>query len=287
MLADALKRKEFIVTVVSAAVHMVLIIVLALFHLAPLKKNVVTLHATADVEAIHPDLQATPQFETPTASSGSLIRGVTHPTTAVKAPLNVGNNAAATKTLASFNALILNDATKSGGAGGLDSVSFFNQTVVAKRIVFIVDASSSMDGSKFERAKEELLTAISNLSERQRFYVFFFSDKEYAMLAPRSPTDMLPLDPKNWDAVLRWVNDQGLVGDTRPRSALRRAIAMRPDVIYLLTDGEFNDNAYDYLMGLTNYKVRINTIGFQTNTSAREVLEKIARKFRGEFTEVD
>ena len=51
-------------------------------------------------------------------------------------------------------------------------------------------------------------------------------------------------------------------------------------------DGEFNDDAYDYLMGLSNYKVLINTIGFQTNDNAREVLEKISRKYRGEFTEV-
>ena len=40
-------------------------------------------------------------------------------------------------------------------------------------------------------------------------------------------------------------------------------------------------------MGVTNYKIRINTIGFQTGPNARDVLEKIARKFRGEFTEVD
>lgn len=287
MFADALKRREFVVTVVSSAVHMVLIILLALFHLTPPTKNVVTLEASVDVEAIRPDLQPTPQLEAPVHSTGSLIRGVTPPTAQVKAPLNVGRNPLATKTLSSFNALMFSDATKSGGANGLDSVSFFNSTAVATRIVFIVDASTSMDGPKFERAKEELLTAVSNLNPRQRFYVFFFSDKEYPMLPPRSPTDMLALDTKTWDAVLRWVNEQGLVGDTRPKGALRRALAMKPDVVYLLTDGDFNDDAYSYLMGVSNYKVRINTIGFQTGPKARDVLEKIARKFRGEFTEVD
>ena len=68
---------------------------------------------------------------------------------------------------------------------------------------------------------------------------------------------------------------------------LRKALAMKPDVVYLLTDGEFTDDAYTYLMGYSNYKVRINTIGFQTNDSTREVLEKIAQKFRGDFTEVE
>ena len=81
--------------------------------------------------------------------------------------------------------MILSDAAKTGGANGTDAVTFFDSTVVAKRIAFVVDASTSMDGGRFDRAKEELLTAVSNLNPRQRFYVYFFSDKDYPMLAPR------------------------------------------------------------------------------------------------------
>ena len=42
---------------------------------------------------------------------------------------------AAPKSLPSLNTMILRDATTTGGAGGLDSVSFFNSTAIAKRIV--------------------------------------------------------------------------------------------------------------------------------------------------------
>jgi hypothetical protein len=287
LLVDILKRKEFLVTVVSAGVHMVLVIVLALLEFTAVARKPVVLLASAEREVELPDLQPTPVLDVPMKAEGPLIRGVSQLTAPVQAPINLGTNTAAPKSLPSLNTMILSDATKTGGAGGLDSVSFFNSTAVAKRIVFIVDASTSMEGEKFERAKEELLTAVSNLNPRQRFFVYFFSDKEYAMFAPRTPTDMVPLDTQNWEALVRWVNDQGLVGDTRPRSALQRAFAMRPDMIYLLTDGDFNDDAHNYLMNVSNYRVRVNTIGFQTGAKARDVLEKIARKFRGEFTEVD
>lgn len=287
MLADVLRRREFVVTVVSSAVHMILVILLALWHLSPPQRPAIQLTASVDEVPVRPDLAAMPQVEVPTTAMGPRILSVTQPATPVVAPINLGLNPAAPKTLASLNERILSDAAKTGGAGGLDAVTFFNSTSLAQRIVFVVDASSSMEGRKFERAKEELLTAVSNLGSTQRFFVYFFSDKDYAMFAPRTPTDMVQLDTKNWEQLLRWVNEQSLVPDTRPRRAMQRAFGLRPDVIFLLTDGDFNDDTYEYLMRLSNYKVRVNTIGFDVGENSREVLEKIARKFRGEFTEVD
>lgn len=287
LLTEALRRPEFVVTVVSSAVHMLLVILLALWHLSPPQRPAIRLTASIDEEAVRPDLVATPQVEVPTTAMGPRIYSVTQPTTPTVAPINLGLNAAAPKTLASLNDRILGDVAKTGGAGGLDAVTFFNSTSVAQRIVFVVDASTSMEGRKFERAKEELLTAVSNLGPKQRFFVYFFSDKDYAMFAPKTPTDMVQLDTKNWEQFLRWVNEQGLVPDTRPRRALQRAFGLRPDVIFLLTDGDFNDDTYDYLMRMSNYKVRVNTIGFDVGENSREVLERIARKFRGEFTEVN
>jgi hypothetical protein len=287
MLAYALRRREFVVTVVSSAVHMILVILLALWHLAPPQRPAIRLTATIDEQPVRPDLMATPQVEVPTVAAGPRILSVTQPATPIVAPINLGRNTTAPKTLASLNERILGDVARTGGAGGLDAVTFFNSTIVAQRVVFIVDASSSMEGSKFARAKEELLTAVSNLQPTQRFFVYFFSDKEYAMFAPRTPTDMVQLDTKHWEQLLRWVNDQGLVADTRPRRALQRAFNLRPDVIFLLTDGDFNDDTYNYLMRSTNKKVRVNTIGFDVGEAARNALQRIAEKFRGEFTEVN
>jgi len=287
MLIDVLQRREFAVTVASSVVHMLLILLLALFHFSTPKRAPIQLTASVDQPAAVPDLQISSQFEMPTVARGPLIRSAAQPVAPKFEPAPVGLNPAMPKTVAGFEAALFGDAARSGGAEGLDAVSFFNSTVTAQRIVFVVDASTSMRGDKFDRAKEELLTAVSNLNPRQRFYVYFFSDKDYAMLAPRSPSDMLPLTTPNWEALVRWVEDQGLVGDTRPQTALRKALNLKPDVIYLLTDGDFNDDTAVYLMRVSNYKVRINTIGFGVGGNSRDVLQRIARKFRGEFVEIE
>jgi len=287
MPADVLRRPEFVVTVVSSALHMVLIILLSLWHLSPVHRPAIQLTATIEDHAVRPDLAVMPKIETPSLARGPQIRNVTQPTTPVVAPINLGMNTTAPKSTAGLNAMILGDVASSGGAGGADTVTFFNSTGIAKRVVFVVDASSSMDGLRFERAKEELLTAVSNLGPQQSFFVYFFSDKDYAMFAPRTPTDMVQLNQENWEKLLDWVNRQQLMPDTQPRRALQRAFGLRPDVIFLLTDGDFSDDTYNYLMRLNNYKVRVNTIGFQVGEGSRGVLERIARKFRGEFTEVN
>lgn len=287
MLAEILRRREFVVTVVSSVVHMVLIILLALWHLTPVQRSAIRLTASIDEAPVRADLAVMPKLETPTVAAGPQIRNVAQPVTPVVAPINLGTNPAAPKTLASLNAMILGDVAKTGGAGGTDAVTFFNSTTVAQRIVFVVDASSSMDGPRFERAKEELLTAVSNLSPQQRFFVYFFSDKDYAMFAPQTPSSMVQLDGKIWEQLLGWVGRQGLMPDTRPRRALQRAFGLRPDVIYLLTDGDFSDDTYYYLMKLNNRTVRLNTIGFQVGEQSREVLRAISSRFGGEFTEVN
>jgi len=287
MLVDVLQRREFAVTVASSVVHMLLILLLALFHFSTPQRAPIQLTASVDQPAAVPDLQISSQFEMPTLARGPLIHSAAQPVAPKFEPAPVGLNPTMPKTVAGFEAALFGDAARSGGAEGLDAVSFFNSTVTAQRIVFVVDASTSMRGVRFERAKEELLTAVSNLNSRQRFYVYFFSDKDYPMLAPRSPSDMLPLTTPNWEALVRWVDDQGLVGDTRPQTAMRKALNLKPDVIYLLTDGDFNDDTAVYLMRVSNYKVRINTIGFGVGRNAREVLQQIARKFRGEFVEIE
>ncbi len=285
LLADLFRRRELRVTTISSILHMIVIIVLALITIRAEKNRMPILVASPDVEKVKPDLAPVPEMATPSVAVGPAVRAVAPPKAVVKAPLNVGM-AVVPRTTFSLNDMILSDSTKTGGAGGADSVSFFGSSVMAQRVIFVVDNSQSMQGQRFERAKEELLTAVSNLSPRQRFYVYFFSDRDYPMLEPKSPTTMVTLDTKMWEALLGWVNKLELYGDTRAESALRKAYALKPDVIYLLTDGDFSDETFNFLMKMKYSKVRVNTIGFDVTDTGRDVLKKIAETLKGEFTEV-
>ena len=74
-------------------------------------------------------------------------------------------------------------------------------------------------------------------------------------------------------------------GQTRPAIALRRALALKPDLVYLLSDGD--DFPPDLLRKLDEWnrerRVRIYTIAY-LNRAGRAVLEQIAREHNGEFS---
>jgi len=73
-----------------------------------------------------------------------------------------------------------------------------------------------------------------------------------------------------------FIDDVVAMGETDPSRAIDRAFAVRPDLVYLLTDGEF-DRAVIGQIGRLNAggKVRVHTIGF-VYTSGEEVLKEIA-----------
>ena len=106
------------------------------------------------------------------------------------------------------------------------------------------------------------------------------------MLEPKSPTDMINLDTKSWFAFHEWVEALELKRGTRAKSSLKRAFSLKPDVIFLLTDGQFTDDAESYLKDMDETKVRIHTIGFQANAKGKAVLKEIAQKFHGEFSDI-
>jgi hypothetical protein len=286
-LHDVIASPALSATIVSSGVHFALIILLALLHIDISKhaKPPVIAASVAKREPIRPELHKSPELKQPTAAAGPKVRAFSVPSAPQLVAFNVGNRQVMT-TLPSLNDMVLRDAVRTGGAGGIDQVSFFGATSYTKRVVFVVDNSQSMKGKKFERCKEELLTAVSNLSPRQQFYVIFFSDKEHPMLEPDAPKDPLNLDTKSWESFHRWVDDLELKRGTRAKSALVKAFELEPDVIFLLTDGQFTDKTYDYLMGLEETKVKIHTIGFQARAAGAEVLQAIAKKFGGEYTDI-
>lgn len=288
LLYDVFTSQALLVTGISSGVHLLLVLVLALLHFdaTTTRRPPVLTASVKEREPPRPDLRdVQPVMEQPSLAAGPLVRAFTVPTAPQPVPLNVGYRPVA-RTLPGLNEMIFRDAVKTGGSGGIDNVSFFGSASYSKRVVFVVDNSMSMRGKKFERCKEELLTAVSNLSTRQQFYVVFFSDKEHAMLEPNSPKDAVNLDTKTWESFHNWVDELELKRGTRAKGALKKAFELKPDVIYLLTDGQFTDDAFDYLMDLGETKVRINTIGFQANDKGMEVLHNIARKFKGEYTSI-
>jgi secreted protein with Ig-like and vWFA domain len=72
-------------------------------------------------------------------------------------------------------------------------------------------------------------------------------------------------------------------GETDPSKALERAFACGPELIYLLTDGEFDRQIIDLCKRLnTGNKVTVHTIGFLYKTG-EAVLKQIADENGGNY----
>jgi Ca-activated chloride channel homolog len=105
---------------------------------------------------------------------------------------------------------------------------------ISKDLILVLDRSGSMEGEKFEQAREALRYILSHLNEGDRFYLqSFSSDIQSYARELRSASEA--------DAALRWVDQMSAVGATDINRALLEAAAVadreRPTYLIFLTDG--------------------------------------------------
>jgi len=164
-----------------------------------------------------------------------------------------------------------------GGAGG--GASFFGLYARGRSFVYVVDHSGSMEGEPLEAAKNELVRSLSALESDMKFYVLFYNDSTLAM-----PGDLLEdASVKNLNTCRQWIATITSGGGTDPTDALSKALAFRPDAIWLLSDGLFSDSVCDHIAVLNSGgRVQIHTIAFYDN-AGEAVLQRIARENRGVF----
>lgn len=174
------------------------------------------------------------------------------------------------------------DGAGDGADPGLGA-AFFGSKGSGKTFVYIVDMSFSMEGSRFKRAIRELMDSIQKLKPEQQFYVFFFNDQTYPMFYPRAAKGLIPATKSNKDRALKWIRTREPGGMTNPMLSVQNALSMKPDVIFLLTDGEVERPADLREMILKhNLGSTIHTIAFE-NEDGAVTLESIATENKGKF----
>lgn len=171
------------------------------------------------------------------------------------------------------------------GAGPSDAGGFFGIEAGQRRVVYVLDSSKSMNlphasraRTRFNRLKLELLDAIATLDEEDEFFIVFFNDEKIPMPA----RSLKPVLPDNRRRYLRWAAEVRADGDTDPRAALEHALHLQPDVIYLLTDGEFPPAVQHDLENFSQQRVIIHTIALG-NRAGEPLLKRIAHSNRGRY----
>jgi hypothetical protein len=174
------------------------------------------------------------------------------------------------------------------GRTGDDSgskASFFGIQPLGRRIVYLIDGSSSMNRpysgegvTRFGQMKIALADSILNLREDQQFFVIFFNEHAHPM--PASGPEFAIRG--NQQKYLNWMVGVRAAGLTDPRPALEFALSLNPDVIFLLTDGSFPVDVQGDLRQLRQKAVQINTIAF--GDAAVKSLKPLAANNRGQFS---
>jgi hypothetical protein len=166
-------------------------------------------------------------------------------------------------------------------------------TTNARTIVYVIDASGSMIGS-LPIVLTELKRSLETLSDRQSYAVIFFQDNKAVVTPPAGR-----LQPASADARSRtndWIRKQVVPrGRSNPLEALRRALSLRPDVIFLLSEditgsGEFEIDQRDLLSLLDKLnpidadsgrrRTRINCVQF-LDPDPLQTLQRIAEQHGG------
>ncbi|MBL9154898.1 MAG: hypothetical protein JNK37_20625 [Verrucomicrobiales bacterium] len=203
----------------------------------------------------------------------------------------------------------------SGGGGTGDGMSFFGVAAQGQRIVLLFDVSSSVVnqaaavGVPLARIREETLKLIDGLKPAAQFSMIQFTQN----YKPFS-TELLPATEPNKQAARDWVANEwsesgtlagrGVV--TNPRglvTVLEQAFAMRPDLVFLISDASFQwragegggitDIPYDELGKAIETLTKslpqpapIHLIGFAPDEEDAKEWRRILRRTGGELREL-
>jgi hypothetical protein len=168
------------------------------------------------------------------------------------------------------------------GGGGGKGVGFFGTRARADSVIFIVDMSGSMEGHRFDRAVEELIHSLNLLQPSQKFFIFFYNGVTYPMFEQRN-AKLLPATSGNRAKATKWIKAFHPEGDTAPEDAIERALKLKPQVIYFLTDGEIPNTTRSTAQRFNgDHKTVIHTIAFEYEGGA-EQLRGIAADSKGKY----
>lgn len=159
--------------------------------------------------------------------------------------------------------------------------------------VYLIDSSQSMHEA-FDSARREMLHSIDLLTEQQRFYVVLY-DSQPAFMRINDPRNDEPSSvyatQENKNALRRWAMQVSQERGKNPGDVLEFSLKLKPDVIFLLSDGSFPEfiltmlqeqNRIDNLFGETKPISIVHTIGYYSKEGA-SIMSRIAKQNNGQY----
>jgi len=135
------------------------------------------------------------------------------------------------------------DTTGQGSRTNVDgkptTAMLFGVSGSGSRFVYVFDRSDSMngyDGKPLRAAKSELKRSLQSMTEAQEFQIVFYNETAKPFVPAGSPVQLLRGDASMIRRAINYIDVVKAFGGTEHYDALKLALRMGPDVIFLLTD---------------------------------------------------
>ena len=196
----------------------------------------------------------------------------------------------------------IGDGSKPGP--GYGKTSFYGIDAEGSKFVYVFDRSESMGyafysaeshtefgGVPLRAAKAELLASLEELNSSQQFHIVFYNHQPMLFRPTSGTPRLLFATGENKRSARYFVSELPAAGGTNHLPALEIAIRMKPDVIFLLTDGEEKDDPtledIKQLERLNNGHASINLVQFAQEPRPDSTLVQLAKDSRGKYQFID
>ena len=172
--------------------------------------------------------------------------------------------------------------TRTGGpaAKDLDQATYFGLTAEgAQRVVYLLDRSGSMTDT-IDYVRQEMKRSIKTLRGDQEFQVIAMSSGPALSIVPRG---LRMATPVNKEKACEFLDGIIADGETDPTEAFKEALALKPDAIFFLTDGECDRSLFAHVRRWNpGGKVAIHCIQFLYK-DGEALLKQLAAENHGKY----
>jgi hypothetical protein len=244
------------------------------------------LPATADPAATFLPEIALPGAELPAGSANDLLVPRVAVSGTGRKPILPGLDDAA---------ILAEEAARRAGQAALGPTTrvsvFGSAPATGRSFVFVIDRSKSMGGdglNALAAARNELSRALAHLTPQHRFQIIAYHHQCVYFDVPR----LVPATQENRERISDFIDDLAALGGTDHEMALRAALGLEPDAIFLLNDGgdpHLNEIVLKNVHKLAEGRTAIHCVqfGFGPMTQSDNFMTRLAHQNQGSFTYVD
>jgi uncharacterized protein with von Willebrand factor type A (vWA) domain len=125
--------------------------------------------------------------------------------------------------------------------GGKARTSLFGVVGEGYKFVYVFDRSGSMGGKgreSLKAVKAELFRSLKDLDSVHQFQIIFYNERPSIFNPSGAPGRLAFATEENKQRAIRFIDSIAAGGGTDHEQALRLAIRLQPNVIFLLTDAD-------------------------------------------------